>query len=327
MVRWKVTFLGSLCTVPPVGSLRFAGQIPSDSMLSMARNTLPVVLFLFTLTAWAQTDTPKTVSTADATSHITQRVEPTVPPIAKAAKIGGKVKLHIVISPSGQVSIATFVSGSPLLMQAAIDAVKQWKFKPFLESETPVTVATDVEVDFPGGMSESESVVRSNYFHVEDECRTLIKDAKYVEAEPKCREAVEISNQLPKEVVLERSDALSMLANAIFSQRRFADAIPLYEQALELDKGYRKSDDADLASDYANLGRAYAVTGSLSKADGLYATAVATFRAAIKDLPSMSENYSRRLKRTLNEYAQVKDAEGQTEAASALRQQASEVSP
>jgi TonB family protein len=293
----------------------------------MIRATFPAVLFLCALTAAAQTDTPKTVSTAEATSHVTQRVAPTVPPIAKAVKIGGKVRLHIVISPSGQVSTATFVSGHPLLTQAAIDAVKQWKFKPFLEGETPIAVATDVELDFPVGMSESESATRDRYFQVEDECRSLVNGGNYVEGEPKCREAVEISNDLPKEVVLERSDALCMLANSIFLQRRFSEAIPVYEKALELDKGYRKPDDADLASDYANLGRAYGVTGDLVKADEFYATAVSTFRAAIKDLPSMSENYTRRLQKTLNEYAQLKDAEGQAEAASALRQQAREISP
>jgi TonB family protein len=285
----------------------------------------PVLLFLCALTAAAQTDAPKTVSTTEAKTHITQRVEPTVPPLAKAARIGGKVKLHIVISPSGQVSIATFVSGPPLLVQAAIEAVKQWKFRPFLEGETPIAVATDVDLDFPGGMSESESATRDSYFRVEGECRSLIKDAKYVEAEPKCRQAVEISNNLPKEVVLERSGALSMLANTIFLQRRFSEAIPLYEQALELDKGYRKPDDADLASDYANLGRAYGATGNLDRADGLYAAAVTIFRDAIKKLPSMYENYSRRLQRTLTEYAQLKEAEGQAAAASDLRQQASEI--
>jgi TonB family protein len=291
----------------------------------MIRGTFSILLFLCTSTASAQTDTPKSISAAEATSHLTQRVEPTVPPVAKAVKIGGKVKLHIVISASGQVSVATFISGHPLLVKAAMDAVRQWKFKPFMEGETPISVATDVELEFPGGMTESESAVREKYFRVEDECRGLIKDTKYGEAEPKCRQAVEVSNDLPKEIVLERSDALSLLANAIFLQHRFSEAIPFYEQALDLDKGYRKSDDADLASEYENLARAYGFTGDLSKADGLYATAVSTFRAAIRSLPAMYENYSRRLQRALNEYAQLKDAEGQTEAASALRQQASEI--
>jgi tetratricopeptide (TPR) repeat protein len=90
---------------------------------------------------------------------------------------------------------------------------------------------------------------------------------------------------------------------------------------------YREPDDADLATDYANLGRAYGVTGQLAKADELYATSVKTFRAAIVTLPEMKENYSRRLQRTLAEYAQVKDAEGQADVASNLRQQANDIGP
>jgi len=132
----------------------------------MIRANYPVVLFLVALTAAAQTNAPKTVSAAYAASHIAQRVEPTVPPLAKAVKIGGKVKLHIVISRSGDVSSATVESGHPLLVKAAIDTVKQWKFKPFLEGDTPITVATDVELDFPGGISEKESAVRDRQVHV-----------------------------------------------------------------------------------------------------------------------------------------------------------------
>jgi TonB family protein len=136
----------------------------------MIRANYPAVLFLIALTAAAQTDAPKTVSAADAASHIAQRVEPTVTPGVKAIKLGGKVKLHIVISPSGDVSSATVESGHPLLVKAALDAVKQWKFKPFLEGDTPIRVTTDVELDFPGdfpgGISEKESSVRDRSFHV-----------------------------------------------------------------------------------------------------------------------------------------------------------------
>ena len=63
---------------------------------------------------------------------------------------------------------------------------------------------------------------------------------------------------------------------------------------------------------YENLGRALALTGEFSRADQLYSTAVSVFRSAIKDLPSMTENYGRRLQRALQEYAQVKDVNSRT---------------
>src|SRR5712691_10875384 len=86
------------------------------------------VLALVVMTA-AQTVVPKGVLPADADNHIIHRVEPTVPPLARAARVGGKVKLHIIISPSGDVSTVSLISGHPMLAPAAIEAVKQWKYK------------------------------------------------------------------------------------------------------------------------------------------------------------------------------------------------------
>jgi TonB family protein len=245
-----------------------------------------------------------------------------VPPLAKLMRIGGTVKLQIVISPAGDVSSVYVIAGHPMLVQAAMDTVRKWKYKPFIENGTAITVAADVGVDFPGAMSAEESAARKKFDSSDQECRKLVNGGKYADAEQRCRQAVELSNQLPTDVILERSTARAMLANSIFLQNRFTEAIPIYEDALALDKGYRKPNDADLATDYANLGRAYAMTGALAKADGLYSTSVSTFEAAIENLPSMKENYTSRLKRTLDEYAQLKEAQGQKEAAEQLRKKA-----
>lgn len=270
----------------------------------------------------AQGAPPKSVTPAEAHSHITKRVEPIVPPLAKLAKVGGEVRLHIVILPSGEVSSVKAISGHPLLLQSAIEAVKKWKYRPFVDDGKPISVETDVEVNFPGGMPDNERAARDRYYPIESACRSLLNARNYTDAERKCRQAVQISNDLPKDVVLERSHARGLLANSIFAQRRFEEAIPLYEEALALDEGYRKPDDADLATDYENLGRAHAMVGQLAKADGLYAKAVFTFESAIQHLPQMKENYTWRLKRALDEYAQLKEAEGQGEAAAQLRAKA-----
>lgn len=265
---------------------------------------------------------PTRVPSSEAKTHLIQRVDPVIPALAKAARIGGTVKIDVTISESGDVTTVKIIGGHPMLVTSAVDAAKKWKYKPFENDGKPIQVITEVELNFPGGMSEDESAVRNKFFPIEDECRSLVNKGQYSAAETKCREAVEISDQLPKEVVLERSGARSLLANSIFLQKRFDESIPIYEEALKLDLGYRKQDDADLASDYWNLGRACAVTGQLDKADGLYATAVSTFAAAIRSLPEMKENYIGRLKRSLKEYAQLKEAEGQNDKAVELRKKA-----
>ena len=94
--------------------------------------------------------------------------------------------------------------------------------------------------------------------------QAYVSHSKRIAAEKKCREAVDLSNELPKDVILERTSALSLLASAIFLQQRYAEAIPIYQQALDMDRGYRKPDDADLARDHCNLARAFAMTSCLA---------------------------------------------------------------
>jgi len=117
---------------------------------TMIRSLSSLILTsLLAAAALAEAAPQKAISPAEADAHITQRVEPTVPALAKAARIGGKVKLHIVISPSGDVSSVEVISGHPILVASAVEAVKKWKYKPFAENDAPMTVATDVEIEFP----------------------------------------------------------------------------------------------------------------------------------------------------------------------------------
>ncbi len=68
------------------------------------------------------------------------------PPIARAARISGTVVLHVVISTTGLVKDIHVVSGSPLLQQSALDAVKNWRYRPYLLNNQPVEVETTVNV-------------------------------------------------------------------------------------------------------------------------------------------------------------------------------------
>ena len=76
------------------------------------------------------------------------QVAPVYPPIAKTAHISGTVLLHCLIGKDGSVETLEYVSGPPLLMKAALDAVRQWKYKPMLLNGEPVRVDTTVSVVF-----------------------------------------------------------------------------------------------------------------------------------------------------------------------------------
>jgi len=82
-----------------------------------------------------------------ATNLITQG-RPIYPPAAKEQRIQGAVKLEATIGPDGKVEDLRVVSGHPLLVQAALDAVKDWVYRPTLLNGNPVTVVTSIDVNF-----------------------------------------------------------------------------------------------------------------------------------------------------------------------------------
>jgi TonB family protein len=91
------------------------------------------------------------ISAAEAGALLQQGTAPTYPPIAKAARISGTVVLHILISETGTVEDAQAISGPAMLQQSAIDAVKTWRYKPYLLNNAPAAVETTVSVVFSLG--------------------------------------------------------------------------------------------------------------------------------------------------------------------------------
>jgi protein TonB len=76
------------------------------------------------------------------------REEPTYPPLARSARVQGDVVLSAIIDGNGQIQNLTLVSGHPMLVPAAIAAVKQWRYKPYLLNGQPVEVETTITVIF-----------------------------------------------------------------------------------------------------------------------------------------------------------------------------------
>jgi TonB family protein len=85
---------------------------------------------------------------------IAKKVQPDYPQLARTARIQGDVVLKIIVSSEGEVSQVNLISGHPLLAAAAISAVKQWKYKPYLLNGNPVAVETQVVVAFRLDTSE-----------------------------------------------------------------------------------------------------------------------------------------------------------------------------
>ena len=77
-----------------------------------------------------------------------RKVQPTYPPLARQARIQGAVLLQAEISKDGTIQNLRLISGHPMLTSAAIEAVKQWRYKPYILNGEPVEVETQITVNF-----------------------------------------------------------------------------------------------------------------------------------------------------------------------------------
>ena len=84
-------------------------------------------------------------------ASLINQTRPVYPPLARQARIQGNVVLHAIIDKDGKVAQLEVISGHPLLVQAALDAVKQWRYKPTLLNGDPVEVDTTITVTFTMG--------------------------------------------------------------------------------------------------------------------------------------------------------------------------------
>jgi TonB family protein len=139
----------------------------------MARHLTATLLVLAALTSVAASQVHAErvrVSSSVMQGLVVSKVPPSYPPSARQARIQGSIILTVHIDKSGDVESMQLVSGHPMLAPAAIDAVKQWKYQPYLLNGEPVAVETTVTVNFtlaggpakgtvgsvPGGIPEGE---------------------------------------------------------------------------------------------------------------------------------------------------------------------------
>src|SRR5664279_1528756 len=123
------------------------------------RLCLLAVLIAVLVCGAAQSDPRQQVQVPQGTSQglLISKVQPTYPPLARLARIQGTVVLHALIGKDGSIQDLSVVSGHPMLIQAAMDAVKQWRYKPYLLNGEPVLVETTINVNFELSGAPSEA--------------------------------------------------------------------------------------------------------------------------------------------------------------------------
>lgn len=82
---------------------------------------------------------------------LVHRVQPDYPVLAKQTRVQGLVEIAAVIGKEGTIENLRVVSGNPMLIRAAFDAVKQWRYRPYILNGEPIEVDTRITVNFSLG--------------------------------------------------------------------------------------------------------------------------------------------------------------------------------
>ena len=81
-------------------------------------------------------------------SRLIHRVKPEYPELARRARVSGMVILQVIVSEDGVVEEVTIVRGHPLLNEAALQAIRQWRYSPYYLNGEPIPVTATVTVNF-----------------------------------------------------------------------------------------------------------------------------------------------------------------------------------
>ena len=110
--------------------------------------TVLAILTSIVSTVSAQDAAPKKVSKSEGLSNAIAKVQPDYPSVARQLKIEGAVELEALVTESGTVERVNIVSGNPLLTRPAADAVKKWKFAPFLSAGKAIKALVPVGLSY-----------------------------------------------------------------------------------------------------------------------------------------------------------------------------------
>jgi len=134
---------------PPVMSSGVVGGVPGGVPGGQMGGVIGGIISS-TPVAVPKVATPQRVRVSQGVTQglLIRRIQPTYPPLARQARIQGQVLLQAEISKDGTIENLRLISGHPMLAPSAIEAVKQWRYKPYILNGEPVEVETQITVNF-----------------------------------------------------------------------------------------------------------------------------------------------------------------------------------
>jgi protein TonB len=146
----KIEMIKEEDTPPPSPSGGVVGGIPGGIPGGQLGGVIGGIIGSTSVAAVPKLEPVKRIRVSQGVTQglLVHRVEPLYPKIALAARITGVVQLKAIIGKDGNIKELQALTGPPLLVPSAIDAVKQWHYKPYLLNGEAVEVETSVTVTF-----------------------------------------------------------------------------------------------------------------------------------------------------------------------------------
>jgi len=133
----------------PAKHAKAAADAPAPSLIGMdSGEAAPPPNFAATDATFKPTLQTLNVSQGVSQGLLIKKVPPSYPPSALRMRIEGDVELVATIAKTGEITHVKVLSGDSQLTKAATDAVKQWKYKPYLLNGEPVEIQTQITVKF-----------------------------------------------------------------------------------------------------------------------------------------------------------------------------------
>lgn len=271
---------------------------------------------------------PRSVAESTARQHLIQHSEPVYPAIAKAAHVQGDVVVGIVITNVGRIASAKVLSGPPMLRQAALNAIKTWRFAPFQIGGVASQVSTTLTIPFH--MAENPAITPAQeqaaqaWFSLSDKCRKALS-SRSADSVDRCKEALEMAlkaGDLTESSQLGLLDSHEEYGEALLLTGKLKEALAEENSAIAVAKIRLKDTDVEYAWPFYWRGAVEANLGDDEAASADLSVAEETIRKAITHLPEMKEMYGRNLATVLKQHAELLDRMSRTADAAKLRAEA-----
>ena len=301
------------------------------------RHLYAPIIFLLAASPFGKAQQVITINSATFFQHVLRQVPLSYPASARAAHVQGTVVLRVQVDPTGKVESTETISGPPLLIQAAIDSVKQWTLRPFEKDGSPIQVSSSVSFVFtlsgapaaPRKQPEKagsqrpplkiitirvksigpDDKVADRFFDARKDCDDEMGEKKRDEATAKtCRDAADIAEQLtPDGHYIDKRFAF-ITAAALYNAGDLNEALVYAKKAVNVTK-LGHDIDAGSSEAYATTGSIEFFLGDLPAADDDLTRSEDYGRKAIawtrKEAPNDVESYKGMLGQELRVHSKV----------------------